>query len=57
MTEIKTKSAYDMLYLTSCALNNVIPDKNKIKSMNLENLFEMCQALLTISLLRFFDGR
>ncbi len=43
MTEIKTKSAYDMLYLTSCALNNVIPDKNKIESMNLENLFEMCQ--------------
>ena len=32
-----------MLYLTSCALNNVIPDKNKIESMNLENLFEMCQ--------------
>ena len=43
MTEIKTKSAYDMLYLTSCALNNVIPDKNKIESMNRENLFEMCQ--------------
>lgn len=43
MTEIKTKSAYDMLYLTTCALNSVIPDKNKIESMNLENLFEMCQ--------------
>lgn len=37
------KSTYNMLYLVSCILNESVPDKEKILSMNLENLFEMCQ--------------
>jgi hypothetical protein len=43
MIDKRIKSAYDMLYLTTCVLNSVIPDKSKIESMNLENLFKMCQ--------------
>lgn len=43
MIESEIKSAYDMLYLTACILNNIIPDKNKIESMDLESLFKMCQ--------------
>lgn len=37
------KSVYDMLYLVSCILNEAVPDKEKVCSMNLENLFKVCQ--------------
>lgn len=37
------KSAYDMLYLVSCILNESAPDKEKINSINLEELFKVCQ--------------
>lgn len=42
MTEENINITYEMLYLTSCALNNVIPDRRKIEDIDLECLFKMC---------------
>lgn len=38
------KNSYDMIYLAGCAVNNEIPDKQKINSMNLNELFRVCQG-------------
>lgn len=43
MTETYLKYAYDMLYLTSCALNSAIPDIKKIEETDLKKLFDICQ--------------
>jgi hypothetical protein rflaF_17559 len=32
------KNAYDMLYLTSCAINGIVPKKNIVKNVDLEKL-------------------
>lgn len=36
-------AAYDMLYLTACAVNGIKPDTDRIAHMDLEKLFQMCQ--------------
>lgn len=37
------KTGYDMLYLSLCALNNVMPDKERVQNLNNDMLFELCQ--------------
>ena len=37
------KNAYDMIYLTDCALNGEVPDKESVNEMDLTALFEVCQ--------------
>ncbi len=37
------KTGYDMLYLTVCAVNKIKPDSDKIKNMDMEKLYQMCQ--------------
>ena len=37
------KNAYDMIYLTRCAVKGETPDKTKINAVNLTALFEVCQ--------------
>lgn len=37
------KSAYDMIYLTSCALNSRTPDITRVSEMDLDGLFFVCQ--------------
>jgi hypothetical protein len=37
------KTSYDMLYLATCAVNGVVPDKDKITQIDLQKLFDMCQ--------------
>ena len=37
------QAAYDMLYLTACAVNGIKPEKNIIKAMDMDKLFEICQ--------------
>lgn len=37
------KNALDMLYLTRCAVNQKMPDTEKISHMNLDTLFEVCE--------------
>ena len=36
-------NAYDMIYLTECAINGKTPDKSRVESMDLEKLFAVCQ--------------
>lgn len=37
------ETAYQMLYLTSCALHGQVPDKDKIAQIDLTKLYQMCQ--------------
>lgn len=37
------KNAYDMIYLVSCSINNIKPDKTKIEKMDLNVIFKICQ--------------
>ncbi len=37
------KTGYDMLYLVACALNGITPENERLKQMNLQKLFQMCQ--------------
>lgn len=37
------ETAYDMLYLSACAVNGIVPDTGRIAHMNLEKLFQICQ--------------
>lgn len=37
------QNAYDMLYLTSCALRGTVPDGKRTAEMDLEKLFGLCQ--------------
>jgi hypothetical protein len=37
------KIGYDMLYLTICGLNGVVPNKDKLQQIDLQNLFQMCK--------------
>ena len=34
------ETAYDMLYLSACAVNEIVPDTERIAHMNLEKLFQ-----------------
>lgn len=43
MTEASKKTAYDMLYLTACAVNEIKPDRDRIVNMDLAELYRMCQ--------------
>ena len=38
------RNAADMIYLTACAINGRIPDKERTASLDLPELFEVCQA-------------
>lgn len=37
------ETAYQMLYLASCALHGQVPDKDKIAQIDLTKLYQMCQ--------------
>ena len=37
------KNAADMIYLTTCAINNEKPKQERIEKLNLPELFEVCQ--------------
>lgn len=37
------KAAYDMLYLSACAVNGIRPDTERVSAIDLEKLFQMCQ--------------
>lgn len=37
------QTAYDMLYLSICALNNVKPDAKRVAGIDLEKLYKICQ--------------
>ena len=37
------KNAYDMIYLTACAVNGKVPDENRIQALDLPSLFRVCQ--------------
>ena len=37
------KNAYDMIYLTTCALKGETPDKARVEEMDLSALYEVCQ--------------
>lgn len=37
------QTAYDMLYFSMCALNNIKPDSKRVAEVDLEKLFKMCQ--------------
>ncbi len=38
------ESSYDMIYLAGCAVNGIAPDRSRIKSMNLESVFEQSRS-------------
>ena len=38
------RNARDMIYLTACAVNGRLPDKERTASLDLPGLFEVCQA-------------
>ena len=38
------KNAYDMIYLTSCAINGKIPNKSRIDKIDFDALFKVCQS-------------
>lgn len=40
------KNAYDMIYLISCVINDKIPDKTRIDTMDFNSLFTVCQGHL-----------
>lgn len=40
---INLQSGYDMIYLAMCAVNQYQPDVERVKNMNLEELFEICE--------------
>lgn len=49
------KSIYDIAYLSSCAINKLIPDKNRVESMNIANLYiashrHMMSAIVAMAL-------
>lgn len=50
MNESFKKSAYDMIYITSCVINNAKPDYNRVSLMNLDNLYEICKYHSLVSL-------
>ena len=37
------KNAYDMIYLTQCAVNGKKPDPARVSEMDLDGVFEACQ--------------
>ncbi len=37
------KNAYDMVYLTQCAVNGKKPDPDRVSEMDLDGVFEICQ--------------
>lgn len=37
------ETAYDMLYLSACAVNGIVSDKDRVAHIDLEKLFQMCQ--------------
>lgn len=37
------RNAYDMIYLTACAVNGKIPEKERIEGLDFPNLFDVCQ--------------
>lgn len=37
------QTAYDMLYLSACAVNETVPDPEYISHLDLQKLFELCQ--------------
>lgn len=37
------ETAYDMLYLSACAMNGIVPDTDRIANIDLQKLFQMCQ--------------
>lgn len=37
------ETAYDMLYLSTCAVNGIVPDKDRVAHIDLEKLFQTCQ--------------
>lgn len=37
------QTAYDMLYLSMCALNKIKPDPEKVENVDLEKLYKICQ--------------
>lgn len=47
------KTGYDMLYLSLCALNNVMPDKERVQNLNNDMLFELCQKHSLTSLVYY----
>ena len=47
------KTGYDMLYLSLCALNEVMPDKERVEEMNIDMLFELCQKHSLTSLVYY----
>lgn len=38
------QAAYDLCYLASCAVNEITPTKDKIETMNLDNVYKMSRA-------------
>ena len=38
------KSAKDLIYLLSCAVNGITPDKASVQAMNLEQLYQLAKA-------------
>ncbi|MGN0181162.1 MAG: hypothetical protein ACI4DP_01930 [Candidatus Ornithomonoglobus sp.] len=41
-SEMKT-SAYDMLYLSACAIDGISPDRERIQQMNDDDLYAVCR--------------
>lgn len=42
MEETRYNAAWDMVYLSACALTHTKPDANRVQTMDLEALFKMC---------------
>ena len=34
---------YDMLYLTACVMNDIVPDRTRVEAMDREKLYQACQ--------------
>lgn len=47
------KTGYDMLYLSLCALNDAIPDKERVEEMNNNMLFVLCHKHSLTSLVYY----
>ncbi len=46
MTENESKAVYDLIYLCSCAVNGIAPEKDAVDSMDLEGVFSQAEKHL-----------
>lgn len=50
MNESFKKTAYDMIYISSCAINGIKPNQSRVNSMDLDSLYKICKYHSLISL-------